>query len=241
MKKKRRTSVSSKLSNAENMSVRSAESAIMSFTGYDLDDRRFQLNTRTSIYRSFITKIRYEHQEYLYRKRFINIELQTLGNTLCFGQIFQANGKPESDIHNIHIICKNNIKIDLCALMDASGPSTSLSSITTTIPTQRQLNVSISWPNGLQIKTIASSISDESIEIVQSWMVRRRCNEIKRIFRANDGAVVIYYDDGTIKVLTSTGVTYETANEYEAIDETAKPQQQQLVNDDENGGVGKRL
>lgn len=223
------------------MSMRSAESAIMSFTGYDLDDRRFQLNTRTSIYRSFVTKIRYEHQEYLYRKRFLNVEMQTLGTTLCFGQIFQENGKPESDIHNIHIICKNKITIDLFAFIDESAPSTSQSSITSKIPTQRQLSVNISWPNGLQIKTITSSISDKSIEIEQSWMVRRRCSEIKRIFRANVGAVVIYYDDGTVKVLTSTGVTYETAIEYEAMDETARPQQQQLVTDDEKGGDGKRL
>lgn len=222
------------------MSMRSTESAIMSFAGYDLDDRRFQLNTRTSIYRSFVTKIRYEHQEYLYRKRFINIEIQTLDTTLCFGQIFQINGKPESDIHNIHIICKNNIKIDLFTLIDVSAPSASQSSITSTISTQRQLGVNISWPNGLHIKTISSSISDKSIEIQQSWMVRRRSNEIKRIFR--DGALVIYYEDGTIKILTSTGVTYETANEYEAIDETATPQQHQLVNDVvEKGSEGKRL
>lgn len=222
--------------------MRSLESNIMSFTGYDLDDRRYQLYTRTSIYRSFVTRIRYEHQDYLYRKQFINIEMQTLGTTICFGQIFQVNGKPESNIQNIHIICKNNISIDLFVLSDASPPSTSQTSIISKNPTQRQLSVNISWPNGLQIKTIASSISDKSIEIVQSWMVRRRCNEIKRIFRVNDGAVVIYYDDGTIKILTSTGVTYETAIEYEAMDETDTPQQHQLVNDDEKGGDdGKRL
>lgn len=223
------------------MSMRSAESTLMSFTGYDLDDRRYQLNTRTSIYRSFITKIRYEYQEYLFRKRFLNVEIQTLGTTLCFGQIFQVNGKPESDIHNIHIICKNKITIDLFAQIDISAPSTSQSSITSEISTQRQLSVKISWPNGLQIQTIASSISDKSVEIVQSWMVRRRCKEIKRVFHPNVGAIVIYYEDGTIKVLTSTGVTYETASEYEAMDETALPQQHQLVTDDEKGGEGKRL
>lgn len=226
------------------MSMRSGQLDVMCFAGYDLDDRRFQLNTRTSVYRSFITKIRYEHHEYLYRNRFINIEIQTLGTTLCFGQIFHVVGKPESNINNIHIICKNNISIDLCALDDVSTQSVSQSSITSKIPTQRrQLSANISWPNGLQIKTIASSISDKSNEIVQSWMARRRCNEIKRIFRANVGAIVIYYDDGTIKVLTSTGVTYETANEYETMDDTdmPMPQHNQLVNDDEKGGEGKLL
>lgn len=90
-----------------------------------------------------------------------------------------------------------------------------------------ELNIKINWPNGLQIMAtcrnlIAMGIYGKTeLEVVeQLWLEKHESGELKRIYYSN-GCVGVYYVDGRIKWITSTGMIFETV-QWENEQETLK-------------------
>lgn len=173
-----------------------------------MDDRRYQLNVRRSIYRTDITKILYQIQEWMYRDKNLNIEIDTYDHQIYVRTTFNNGGERIDDIKNVFVRCPNGISVTMNIIdepmeLDSDGVQADL-------PTTNRVQVGLSWPTGLQIHTGPSEINGmQAVE--QSWVDKAPDNEIQRRFHAN-GIVEILMANGDKKILTSTGAIYEQIN-----------------------------
>lgn len=164
------------------------------FFGNNLDDKRYQLNGKLSIYRSYVTTIRYRFEEWTYRNKYINIEIETFGERILFEYELDKNGKAFKDISGMIILLSDNAIINERRCV--------------TIENVPELEFNILFPNGLRIET-SSNFEFNSVE--QKW-IKSNDKEVKRIFYSN-GCVIIYFNDINWKILTSNGAIYETITE----------------------------
>lgn len=198
------------------------------------------MNSTQKIYRSYITTIIYRYDEWLYRNKYLSIEIDKCSNKLYFDKIFTNNGSQlgGADLNGITVQCKNGISISLTmAAIEFQMKSKSLTTISQhenkpslLNPNVYELNIKINWPNGLHImatcrNSIGMDNNSETLVVVlqvveQVWLNKQDSGELKRIYYSN-GSVVVYYDDERIKCFTSNGMIYESfewENEQEILE-----------------------
>lgn len=191
-----------------------------SFIGYNLDDRRFQLNGKSAIYRSAICTINYNMDSWLYRENIMNVDVEVNGFHLLFGNVFTSRGFPLKNIDYAMVKGNNgmSLTVEVVATDDARSVSVSPSiehypdkcrpfAFSLVDPEPRELVLRYTWPNGLIAKTISST---KNYAIEQMW-TKPTTEEKGRIFHAN-GCIVINYTNGKIKFLSPTGIIIETGS-----------------------------
>lgn len=204
-------------------------SKIKAFTGYNLGDRRFQLNGEKVVYRTAIGTIRYHLVKWLYRENVMNVDVEVNDFHLLFGNVFSSRGFP---LHNLdHAVVKGKDGMSLCfevleldaARRKSESPSLEHFPIncrpsdhSLVDPDPRELVLRYTWPTGLVVKTI-SNTKHNAIE--QMW-TKPKTEEQGRILHAN-GCVVVYYISGKICVMSSTGMIIDTGIAGEWDDEVA--------------------
>lgn len=176
------------------------------FFGYNLDDRRYQLNVRRSVYQSDISTIRYELHEWLYRQKHLYIDVETFGQHIYCNKTFYNNGEPIDDVRTVMVRSPNGI---LLTVNRAEEPFEQKQAYgINDLSATNRLRFGLSWPLGLHISTGTTEI-DKMDAVEQCWVEQPRHNEVHRRFHAN-GIVEILKENGDEVVYTSTGTIYET-------------------------------
>lgn len=199
------------------------------FIGYNLDDRRFQVNGERLVYRTAICTIRYELLKWLYRERSINIEVDVNGTRLLFGHKFNIKGRNLENIDNVLVKCRNHkcltFEIVVQDPVRIISRSPSLENIPANCkpsdhsivdPDPRELVLRYVWPTGLTVKTLKNT---KYYAIEQMW-VNPDSEEKGRVMHAN-GCVVIYFTTGKLRFCSSNGMIIETGSDGEWDEEEA--------------------
>lgn len=160
------------------------------FKGYNLDDRRYQLDGQLMTYRSYVTTICYRFEEWLYYNKYLNVEIESFGERIFFGYEFDNKRKLTKNINAILMQLLDNTIVTETFILSSENDRT-------------ELSVNIRLPNGLQIETAIGS------KTVVQKLNRSSYEETKRTFYSN-GCVVIHYSNDCWKILTSNGAIYES-------------------------------
>lgn len=197
-------------------------SNVKKIVGYNLDDRRFQLeNKLMDTYRTAICTINYNMYSWLYRESHMNVDLEIYGIHLLFGNVFNSRGFPLRNIDNALVKDSHGtaltfevIPIDDSRVMSDS-PSTehipeNCRPLSNEIyePEPRELVLRYTWATGLIVKTISTNTKVYSIE--QMW-TKAISEEKGRVLHGN-GCVVIYYTNDKKLILSPTGMIVETGS-----------------------------
>lgn len=176
------------------------------FYGYNIDDRRYEVNGKEINFNSRNISIKCVYESHLYRNKYLTACMDAYNTQLYIGQIFnQTTGTFHNGTNLCHIHCQNGIRISLSLHQNEVA--------------SKLISFSMIWPNGLQITTHQYLTVDLRV-ISQSW-TQQNCSEKSRQTYSN-GCVVKYLHDDTVIVLTSNGTIYELFDKSRSTDrETA--------------------
>lgn len=172
------------------------------FFGYNIDDRRYQINGKEMIFNSHKIAIKCVYESHLYRNKYLTARIDAHNTQLYVGQIFnQTAGTSNNGTNLCHMHCQNGIRISL--------------SINQNEDAQNIISFSMMWPNGLQITTYRRRTVDIRV-ISQMWTKQDSSENGRQTF--SNGCVAKHLLDNTVIVMTSTGVIYELLDQNQSTD-----------------------
>lgn len=170
---------------------------VYKYHGYNIDDRRYQVNGKTSKFNSKHLLIECLYEKHLYRNNYLTTCINAHNTELHVGQIFNQTGSIKTT-HVCHICCENGIRISISINPVENDPSQ---------PISNSIIFSMTWPNGLRI---ASDYCEASrLKFVQQiWKHSTTAEKYRENY--SNGCVVKYLHNGTVIIFTSTGAIYQT-------------------------------
>lgn len=161
-------------------------------SGYDIGDRRCQLNRQLVVFRSVAMTIRYMCDHWLFGAKHIWLRATTEhGADIIFGQ---ANDSEAID----HVLVRQLDGVHVVLEVVA----------------ERSLRLHIGRPNGLLVQTVMLNQSQNRVDQMWTATPLSPNGEQRRSIFSN-GWVAIYYTSGNIRLITSNGMVVETGDEEE--------------------------
>lgn len=203
------------------------------FAGFNLDDRRQQLNSLNVIYQSSLMHIKCTFDEWLYQTKNLSIVVEMEEMRVIFGKTFDNTRQPLRNIDNVlfklsngtdivlEVVPQNPVRPVERSRWDAELPEVCEEPVVSASTAASELVLRIARPNGLLLKT-EPNLSE--YVVVQTWTKANRAGEKRRVLYPN-GWIVVHGESGNVRVMSANGMIVQTgdesnwANEMEYVDQ----------------------